>query len=75
MRALPTIKMKRHPRATVVGCGMRGTQEELRLVVDALSPPDAPVPTGRWRGLAPPRHARWHGGFEKSASSKGFLRW
>ena len=34
---------ERHPRATVVGCGMRGTQEELRLVVDVLESTDAPV--------------------------------
>ena len=32
---------ERHPRATVVGCGMRGTQEELRLVVDVLESTDA----------------------------------
>ena len=34
---------ERHPLAAVVGCGMRGTQEELRLVVDVLESTDAPV--------------------------------
>lgn len=34
---------ERHPRATVVGCGMRGDQEELQLVVEVLESTEAPV--------------------------------